>query len=313
MADPDSLGLENTSRPSLKPPDPLSSEDAAMTIKPLSSAAKVFSITELREQVLVGLDFRTLLLSQRVDRSFRSTIQRNLKLRKKLFIEPVSSFKEALSLGFAEEKTILGQDCHDSTAALDNPVFVNPLVLQLYGPGESGWSLPWLGLSPPLFDLVIKSMEVTEMESWKLMLLTQPPLDRAVGAIKCVNTPCLCWGFRGGLNLSPPSREVIDSMDMPTRSQALIRALQGPAKFGSHFYRLDTSTLTPIGPTQVAKFDPTTSLQVIIRFSRKHKGYRLVSLNQEEVIQNMLAAFDMDPRRWPEFVKEDEEGCGHDC
>ena len=53
--------------------------------------------TELLEYILIHLDMKTLLLAQRVNRQFQSTINRNAKLQKKLFFVHAST-KEAVEL-----------------------------------------------------------------------------------------------------------------------------------------------------------------------------------------------------------------------
>ena len=49
------------------------------------AAARVFGIAELLEMILHGLDERTLLLSQRVDKAFSSIITDSSRLQHKLF------------------------------------------------------------------------------------------------------------------------------------------------------------------------------------------------------------------------------------
>ncbi|CZT23993.1 uncharacterized protein RCC_09710 [Ramularia collo-cygni] len=53
-----------------------------------SAASRVFNIPELLEIILLNLQSKDLLLSQRTARSFHSTTQGSIKLRRKLFLEP---------------------------------------------------------------------------------------------------------------------------------------------------------------------------------------------------------------------------------
>ncbi|KAK4494363.1 hypothetical protein PRZ48_014661 [Zasmidium cellare] len=50
-----------------------------------SATERTLHTTELLEQILLNLDYQTLLLSQRVNRQFKGTIDGSLKLQKKLF------------------------------------------------------------------------------------------------------------------------------------------------------------------------------------------------------------------------------------
>lgn len=54
----------------------------------LSAASRVFAIPELLETILQYLLPKDLLLSQRTTRSFHSTTQGSIRLRRKLFLEP---------------------------------------------------------------------------------------------------------------------------------------------------------------------------------------------------------------------------------
>jgi len=54
------------------------------------SVVAVFGTVELLESILLRLNMKTLLLSQRVDRTFRDTIANSTKLQKALSFEPAS-------------------------------------------------------------------------------------------------------------------------------------------------------------------------------------------------------------------------------
>jgi hypothetical protein len=49
------------------------------------ASAQVFAITELREQIMLDLPFKDLLLLQRVNKSFRASTFNSKKLRQRLF------------------------------------------------------------------------------------------------------------------------------------------------------------------------------------------------------------------------------------
>ncbi|OQN97519.1 hypothetical protein B0A48_16672 [Cryoendolithus antarcticus] len=51
------------------------------------TAAKVFGVIELLEQILIDVDIKTLLLAQRVDRQWHRDINNSPKLRKALFFD----------------------------------------------------------------------------------------------------------------------------------------------------------------------------------------------------------------------------------
>ncbi len=96
-----------------------------------SPVTKVLSITELLEQILVGLDFKTLLFATRTNKKFKNVIERNQDLQKKLFLWPVESFEEALSLGFAEENGMLVGLGVGNVPACTNAAFINTRMLEL--------------------------------------------------------------------------------------------------------------------------------------------------------------------------------------
>lgn len=52
---------------------------------------KVFNTPELLEAILIDLDIKTILLSQRVNRTFNATIAGSIKLRRKLYFEPATA------------------------------------------------------------------------------------------------------------------------------------------------------------------------------------------------------------------------------
>ena len=69
------------------------------------AAEQVFSVTELLENILVNLDFDTLLLLQRVNQKFRAVIGGSVPLQKKLFFVHCT-FDEAKSLGMLDNEAM---------------------------------------------------------------------------------------------------------------------------------------------------------------------------------------------------------------
>jgi hypothetical protein len=73
----------------------------------VAATNKVLRTTELLEAILLYVDFKTLLLSQRVDRAWQDTIKASTMLQKKLFFLPVASFEEAEQLGIPGDEDYL--------------------------------------------------------------------------------------------------------------------------------------------------------------------------------------------------------------
>ncbi|KAK5115608.1 hypothetical protein LTR85_009779 [Meristemomyces frigidus] len=53
--------------------------------------ARVLGMPELFKDILINLDIKTLLLSQRVCKAFRSTITKSTRLQQALFLKPISA------------------------------------------------------------------------------------------------------------------------------------------------------------------------------------------------------------------------------
>lgn len=64
-----------------------------------SAATKVLNTTELLEQILLGVDNKTLLLSQRVSKTFKDTIDRSVKLQRALFFQQDPEIQQAVERG----------------------------------------------------------------------------------------------------------------------------------------------------------------------------------------------------------------------
>jgi hypothetical protein len=79
-----------------------------------------FGIAELLESILIQLDNRTLLLSQRTSRSFRDTIEGYQKLQQKLFLQPMPVNEHYHCF----EKDCFKPDCKNGTSTQHT----NPLL-----------------------------------------------------------------------------------------------------------------------------------------------------------------------------------------
>ena len=88
------------------------------------AATKVCQITELLELILINVDQRTLLLSQRVASKWRDVVQRNHDIQKKLFfIQP--TFEEALQLGLVSPSSMVFSPWPQEV------ILVNSLVIRM--------------------------------------------------------------------------------------------------------------------------------------------------------------------------------------
>ncbi|KAK3624913.1 hypothetical protein LTR56_020727 [Elasticomyces elasticus] len=99
----------------------------------------VFNTTELLEMVLVGIDTKTLLLAQRVNRKWRAVISDNHQLQQKLFMR-LATREEAIALGMVQADARLLQvdnmdtdpmntvEAIEAYATADWFVLLNPLA-----------------------------------------------------------------------------------------------------------------------------------------------------------------------------------------
>jgi hypothetical protein len=163
-------------------------DDASQT-----PVAAVIGTVELLEQVLLNLDARTLLLSQRVNRTFSNVIAGSIKLQKKLFFKPVDSFQEAIDLGIGCDHGIIGVEYIYETKRrgdfLDNPTFVNTLLIEPYNGNMSAYEFSnfcsWVKLHDPINEDAVAKKSLDKearakgvsgnRSSWERMLLSQPP------------------------------------------------------------------------------------------------------------------------------------------
>ena len=128
-----------------------------------AAAHAVFSTTELLVPILIGLDVKTLLLSQRVSHKWREVISKTKQLQQKLFIEE-STLEEAAALGMTERTPY-----HAGPRPSDHAI--NPLLL---GPRP-------VERRPDPTRAVMKFNRLTGADgelrpgSWQKMHLSMPP------------------------------------------------------------------------------------------------------------------------------------------
>lgn len=132
--------------------------------------SKVFLVTELLEMILLALDTRTLLLSQRVCRRWRNLILDSHYLRAALFLEPV---RYHLPRGVQGIRNPLLEQCLW-------PWFRAQKARNYWQPPiEGGQTIPQIG---PEFDKYF----VNRRASWLNMLFQQPPRS-CVGVVEMDN------------------------------------------------------------------------------------------------------------------------------
>ncbi|GIC94586.1 F-box protein [Aspergillus udagawae] len=132
---------------------------------PSSNAATIaFSIPEILEMILLKLDMRTLLLSQRTCRSWFTTIKYSTAMQKAMFFTPIEKIpnQEPLQNSMLREAF---SALFDSTDPIDPD--------DEYDYGQSALST---------FDMIKKPQKLAAYlrpeASWRLMLVLQPPAHK---------------------------------------------------------------------------------------------------------------------------------------
>lgn len=159
-------------------------------------AAAVLGVTELLEKVLIELDPKTLLLSQRVSKSWRALITSSIRLQRALFLEPTPCGEVSyidwrlddkdwydgqagkLDLGVHvrgpdRDQRPLVYESHWGKTRDDQGryrVFVNPLLKELF-PFLTKNGIYW----NENFSGLPKAAQAEEA-SWRRMYFTQPPI-----------------------------------------------------------------------------------------------------------------------------------------
>lgn len=141
------------------------------------AASKTFQTAELFKSILLGVDRKTLLLSQRVDMTLRLVITGSSKLQKKLFFKPVCSLTEARALEMVEDGDMVAITKTGSPTTQDVSL-INLLILDKRSPfigcnGTGG------GLMPGDFELrdrILRDIASVRRakSSWERMSLYQP-------------------------------------------------------------------------------------------------------------------------------------------
>ncbi|KAK6441831.1 hypothetical protein LTR95_001940 [Oleoguttula sp. CCFEE 5521] len=126
-----------------------------------TAAAAVLGLTELLEWILLYVDPKTVLLAQRVDRTFRATVQASKELRVKLFLRQTaprpgdpqsSSGYELIERGRTKMDAIDVDGLHTSEDSAEGSHTMNTLLLTSRAPtGGSITSMRWALYCPPQY------------------------------------------------------------------------------------------------------------------------------------------------------------------
>ncbi|KAI5360605.1 Putative F-box-like domain superfamily protein [Septoria linicola] len=150
----------------------------------MAAATATLDTGELLELILLNLDTRTLLLSQRVDRRWHYIIRHSKMLQKKLFLLPTNTFDEILELGLldaskSERYNILDATSHRSKQFLEQVVILNDLLFDT----TREWKLRNVAFADPEARQGTDSRVMRFIPSWQRMLLTQPPPSTGKGDV----------------------------------------------------------------------------------------------------------------------------------
>jgi hypothetical protein len=139
----------------------------------------VFETFELLETILFELPMQTLLLSQRVNKQWKSVLEGSTKLQQALFFKPIPGgpipFTELPWLGWKDSAT------YNRIETLTTGKCIrNPLLCAMFKNFQVDWEESELYLQ----DFFSGRFKFTCQESWTRMLPTQPPIN------KCVYVEC---------------------------------------------------------------------------------------------------------------------------
>lgn len=132
----------------------------------MTALSKVFRTTELLELILHMLPTRDLLLSMRVSKIFKDTIEGSSRLQQALFFKPISERPVPVSSSSVNVANIVR-----------NPLLAGLIERLRIRDGYSEW------LPKPLLHVVVGMYHPShshEGASWRRMLLTQPPAKNLV-------------------------------------------------------------------------------------------------------------------------------------
>ena len=131
----------------------------------------VFATFELLEAILFDLPIRTLLLSQRVAKQWKCTIERSTKLQQALFFKPIPGDP----IPFTQDPTLQTKDSHrrevvDNT----NKCLQNPLLMDMFDAFEEVMEQRVVPIEDALIDSLSAGKGV--LPSCMRMLPSQPPV-----------------------------------------------------------------------------------------------------------------------------------------
>ncbi|KAK3707069.1 hypothetical protein LTR37_012401 [Vermiconidia calcicola] len=139
-----------------------------------STAEQLFCVTELLEQILLHAELRDILLSQRVAKSWRATVQGSARLKQALFFEPVSGPRLVHQWSpfgiFAKRWCSIDTDQPVDFEPLLDPL-LDKMLREMAALRREGPFIPCGGL-----DVSLGQQYHYPEASWKRMLLTQPPV-----------------------------------------------------------------------------------------------------------------------------------------
>lgn len=139
-------------------------------------ADQVFAVVELLENILLCLEFKTLLLSQRVSCTWRDTIASSSKLQKKLFLK-AAKFEEAKALGMVTEKSLVITEIGEAICEAER--ILNTHIITFVGdllhddPEDEQTYDCRLQLSKDTLPYTISALR--GQSSWERMFISQPP------------------------------------------------------------------------------------------------------------------------------------------
>lgn len=155
-----------------------------MSTSPPPPLPPLFETPELFEQILLLLDTKTLLLSQRVSHHWHRIITTSKPLQRKLFFLPTTTFKDILSLGFLDTTNSNVFNILDATSNkckwLQQVVILNDIFFDT----TREWKLKPVAFANPhrrSSNPLPPSSNITP--SWHRMLLTQPPPSTGRGDV----------------------------------------------------------------------------------------------------------------------------------
>ncbi|KAK3690645.1 hypothetical protein LTR37_019047 [Vermiconidia calcicola] len=154
------------------------------------ATTKVLGLPELLEHILLGLDFKTLLLSQRVSTTWNDLIGHTRSLQQKLFFLPVASVDEAVDLGMVDRESLLLVEYPSDTDEFGkHHAVINTSILTAKDRGPE-----WTTRFQIRAGVHIEIRSHREgLGSWERMYFSQPPVE-----------PFLTCAY--GRSLGPPAQ-----------------------------------------------------------------------------------------------------------